>query len=82
MAAKGVPNGYVYKIEGGYTENEFTPAGAIVGAYQVDGNGNIIPGSFRENPNYDPSIKGKRFKNVNEYRLWQESEKLHKKQDK
>jgi len=50
--AKGNPNGWVYVIEGNYGQNDEVPPHAIAGAWEVDGSGNIIEGSFRANPNY------------------------------
>ena len=50
--AKENPNGWVYVIEGNYGPNDEVPPQAIAGAWQVDESGNIIEGSFRENPNY------------------------------
>jgi hypothetical protein len=51
--AKRNPNGWVYRIAGVFRENEAIPPQAIVGAWQVDGNGHIV-GDFQRNPNYDP----------------------------
>ena len=51
--AKENPNGWVYKIkEGVNIEGQIAPT-AVMGAWKVDENGNII-GEFIENPNYDP----------------------------
>lgn len=50
--AKRHPNGWVYRIAGKFHDNERIPAEAVVGAWQVDANGNII-GSFVPNENYD-----------------------------
>jgi hypothetical protein len=49
--AKRNPGGWVYKIEGDYGPNDAVPREAIVGAWQVDENGNIT-GDFIPNPNY------------------------------
>jgi hypothetical protein len=49
--AKRNPNGWVYVIEGNYTEDEAVPPQAIRGAWKVDPNGAII-GDFIHNPNY------------------------------
>lgn len=54
--AKRNPNGWVYKIEGQYTPNEYVPPDAIVGAWKVDANGNIV-GDFIPNPKYNPKQK-------------------------
>ncbi|WP_377479993.1 MAG: hypothetical protein P2A85_11565 [Microcoleus anatoxicus] len=50
--AKQNPNGWVYKIEGRYAPNEYVPPEAIVGAWKVDANGNIV-GDFIPNPTYN-----------------------------
>ena len=68
--AKNIPGGWIYKIEGSYAEYEFTPPGAIVGAWQVDNNGKIIKESYKENPNYRPDLKGKKFENKEQYEQW------------
>lgn len=52
-------NGWVYRIAGRFKENERVPPDAIVGAWEVDSNGNIT-GTFQKNANYNsrrwPSI--------------------------
>jgi hypothetical protein len=68
--ARKTPNGWVYKIEGIYSEHEFTPPGAIVGAWQVDSYGKIIEESFRPNPNYREDLKGKKFESKEHYEQW------------
>lgn len=50
--ARRNPNGWVYVITGSYGPNDGVPPEAIVGAWKVDGDGLIIEGSFRKNPNY------------------------------
>jgi hypothetical protein len=52
--AKRNPNGYVYRIAGQFGPNDRVPPDAIIGAWKVDANGNII-GSFVKNKNYDPN---------------------------
>jgi hypothetical protein len=51
--ARRTPNGWVYRIEGHFSPNEAVPPEAIVGAWKVDGNGNIS-GDFVPNPSYRP----------------------------
>lgn len=51
--AKRNPNGWVYQIETHYASRAFVPPEAIVGAWKVDANGNIV-GDFIPNPNYKP----------------------------
>jgi len=50
--AKKNPGGWVYAIAGTYGPNDAVPPEAIAGAWKVDDNGDIIPGSFKPNPNY------------------------------
>lgn len=50
--AKSHPGGWVYAISGTYRPSDAIPPQAIAGAWKVDDNGNIVPGSFRPNPNY------------------------------
>ncbi len=50
--AKRNPNGWIYRINGNYLPNEDVPATAIIGAWKVDINGNII-GNFIPNPNFE-----------------------------
>lgn len=45
------PNGWVYRIEGEYTDSETIPPEAIIGAWKVDVSG-CIEGDFTANPNY------------------------------
>ena len=56
-AARNNPNSFVYKIDGSYPIRDplgdAVPASAIVGAWKVDGSGNIT-GDFVPNPNYRP----------------------------
>ncbi|NWB95772.1 hypothetical protein HX882_07725 [Pseudomonas gingeri] len=51
QAARENPNGWVYKIEGEYGSTEYVPPEAIVGAWKVDGHGNLT-GEFMPNPKY------------------------------
>ena len=53
--AKLHPNGWVYRIQGKYGVNDAVPPEAIVGAWKVDGEGNIV-GDFQPNPNF-PSVR-------------------------
>lgn len=46
------PNGWVYVISGDYDPNGAIPPHAIMGAWKVDGEGQIVEGSFQQNPNY------------------------------
>jgi hypothetical protein len=68
--AKAYPGGYVYSIAGTYTENDYTPPGAIYGAWKVDDNGEIIKGSFERNPHFQEDVMDRRFKDLNEYKAW------------
>lgn len=52
--AQAHPNGWVYKIDKGYTSGAFVPPEGIVGAWKVDSAGNIT-GDFIPNPNYRPT---------------------------
>ena len=49
--AKQNPGGWVYKIAGDFGPEDAVPPEAIVGAWQVDDDGNIT-GEFIPNPNY------------------------------
>jgi hypothetical protein len=49
--ARRNPGGWVYKIEGNYGPDDAVPREAVVGAWQVDENGNIT-GEFIPNPNF------------------------------
>lgn len=51
--AKRNPGGWVYKIDGEYAPSESVPPDAVVGAWKVDGQGEI-EGDFIPNPNYRP----------------------------
>lgn len=53
-AARNQPNGWVYPTDPMYAPGEATPGYAIIGAWQVDGNGEIT-GEFQPNPDYRPS---------------------------
>ena len=49
--AKMHPNGWIYQIEGIYGPDDSVPPEAIVGAWKVNEEGNIV-GEFTPNPNY------------------------------
>jgi len=49
--ARRNPGGWVYKIEGNYGPEDAVPREAVVGAWQVDEDGNIT-GEFIPNPNF------------------------------
>jgi len=49
--AKSQPDGWVYRISGEYDPDGAIPPEAIVGAWKVDGLGEI-EGQFIPNPNY------------------------------
>ena len=49
--AKKKPNGYVYVIDKKYSNKDEVPNDAILGAWKVDENGDIID-TFLPNPNY------------------------------
>lgn len=51
--AKKHPVGWIYRIAQKFEGCETVPPEAIIGAWQVDGSGNIV-GSFQSNPNFDP----------------------------
>jgi len=51
VEAQKNPNGWVYKIEGDYGPNDDIPPEAIVGAWKVNQDGEIV-GDFIPNPNY------------------------------
>lgn len=53
--AKMNPNGWVYRIAGKFSETESIPPEAIVGAWQVDADGNIS-GGFQRNSKYDTKM--------------------------
>jgi hypothetical protein len=53
--AKRTPGGWVYRIAGQFGPKDRVPREAIVGAWKVDGDGNIS-GDFINNKNYDPNI--------------------------
>jgi hypothetical protein len=54
--ARRNPNGYVYVIEGKFAPDDPVPPDAIVGAWKVDGEGEIV-GEFIANPNYQRTKK-------------------------
>jgi hypothetical protein len=49
--AKKFPNGYIYEIDKAFEGEENIPPNAIVGAWKVNGKGEIV-GDFIPNPNY------------------------------
>jgi hypothetical protein len=49
--AKAIPGGWVYRIKGQFADDERVPREAIVGAWRVGQDGQII-GEFVPNPNY------------------------------
>jgi hypothetical protein len=51
--AKRYPNGWIYRISGHANLREHVPPEAIVGAWKVDENGQIV-GAFIPNLNHDP----------------------------
>jgi hypothetical protein len=53
QAARSSPNGWVYQIDTSYPSSLKTPPEAILGAWKVNFNGDII-GNFIPNPNYKP----------------------------
>ena len=52
--AKANPNGWVYEIDGAFRPEDGVPPEAIIGAWKVDGDGNIV-GELIPNPNYRPA---------------------------
>ena len=50
-------NGWLYKVESEYQFSENVPPNAILGAWRLDSNGEII-GDFISNPNYKKMGKG------------------------
>jgi hypothetical protein len=54
-AAKKIPNGYVYKIDGQFGPNDAVPPEAIMGAWKVNEAGNIV-GDFIPNGNYKTKL--------------------------
>jgi hypothetical protein len=54
--AKQNPGGWVYQIDGDYGPDEAVPREAVVGAWKVDDDGNIV-GDFIPNPNHRRSAK-------------------------
>lgn len=51
--AKKWPNGWIYAIDPFFDPNGRVPADGIMGAWAVDGNGNIT-GEFIRNPGFRP----------------------------
>ncbi len=52
--AKRNPNGWVYRISGQFGATERIPPEAIVGAWKIDENGDIV-GEFIPNPKFKES---------------------------
>jgi hypothetical protein len=52
-AAKGAPDGKVYRVAGKFSPDEKVPAEAVFGVWTVDAKGEIV-GGLRPNLNYDP----------------------------
>ena len=52
--AKQHPNGWVYEIDGEFGEDEDVPPEAIIGAWEVDGEGNLT-GKYLKNSGYRPN---------------------------
>lgn len=53
-AARNQPNGWIYPTDPMFAPGEAAPGHAIIGAWQVDGAGEIT-GDFQPNPDYRPS---------------------------
>lgn len=51
--AHETPGGWVYRIAGHFRQTDAIPPEAIVGAWKVDDDGNIV-GEFVQNQKYDP----------------------------
>jgi hypothetical protein len=51
--AKRTPGGWVYKVDWQYPDDQYTPPEAIIGAFEVDENGNLT-GKFEANADYRP----------------------------
>src|SRR5260370_39954132 len=47
------PNGYIYEIADGYDPNGAVPREAIIGAWKIDAEANIV-GDFIPNPTFKP----------------------------
>jgi hypothetical protein len=52
--ARANPGGWVYEISGKYDPNGAVPPHAIRGAWRVSDGGEIVSGSFTQNPNFRP----------------------------
>lgn len=52
--ARRHPGGWVYRIAGRFGPADAVPPEAIIGAWKVDTQGNIVPGSYIKNTKYDP----------------------------
>lgn len=59
-AARKNPGGWVYKIEGTFGPDEYVPPEAVVGAWKVDGQGNLT-GEFLSNPKYRPGVSEAKY---------------------
>ena len=68
--ARKHPGGWVYVIDGDYGPEAYVPYGAIEGAWKVDADGVIVPGSYEGNPNYQPELRGKVFRSPEEDEQW------------
>lgn len=51
--AKRRPNEYIYEIADGHDPNGAVPPEAIIGAWKIDAEGNIVE-DFIPNPNFKP----------------------------
>ena len=51
--AKKYPNGWVYRIDGNFSDEDAIPPEAIIGAWEVDKNGNLT-GKWKANKNFIP----------------------------
>ncbi len=52
--ARNHPDGWVYRIDGSFSDNEHIPPAAIIGAWEVNSNGEITD-KFEINTKYEPS---------------------------
>lgn len=52
--ARRNPNGWVYRLAGQFNTTDTVPPEAIVGAWKVDSQGNIV-GDFIKNTKYNPN---------------------------
>jgi hypothetical protein len=58
--AKARPNGWVYQIEGRFSNEQRIPPDAIIGAWEVNELGQLT-GRFVDNPRYKPMARFRRF---------------------